>query len=77
MTVYASVEVAAYPAVNVMVLGPVMVGATGGAVAGNTAVITPLFSALLTLVALATIKKLAATPVSVKPAFGVNVMVAV
>ena len=47
------------------------------AVAGKTAVTTPLFAGLLTEEAPDTVKKLAATPVSVKPDLGVRVMVAV
>ena len=46
-------------------------------VAGNTAIIMPLSAAWVTLVAPATVKELAATPVNVYPANGVRVMVAV
>ena len=46
-------------------------------VAGKPAVTTPLLALLLTLVAPSTVKKLAATPSSLYPAFGVRVMVAV
>ena len=57
-----------------------MVGAwacVSAAVAGNTAVIVPLFAALVTVSAPATSKKSAATPCRVKPASGVRVMVAI
>jgi hypothetical protein len=54
-----------------------MVTTLSAAVAGNTAVTTPLFASLETVEALATSKKSAATPVRVYPNFGVRVMVAV
>ena len=57
-------EIASYPVIS-----------TSGAVAGNTAVTTPEPAAFVA-VAPATVKKLAATPVKVQPAFGVIVMVA-
>jgi hypothetical protein len=46
-------------------------------VAGNTAVTTPELALWLTLVAPATVKLLAATPVRVQPALGVRLIVAV
>src|SRR5665648_800069 len=48
-----------------------------GAVAGNTAVITPELAAFVTVVAPATVKKFPGTPANVYPAFGVSVIVAV
>lgn len=48
-----------------------------GAVAGNSAVITPLLAALETVVAPDTVKKFAVTPVNVNPVVGVRVIVAV
>ena len=47
------------------------------AVVGNTAVITPELAECVTEVAPVTVKKLAVTPVSVKPAVAVKVIVAV
>ena len=47
------------------------------AVAGNTAVTTPELAVLVSEVLPATVKKSAATPVSVKPDFAVRVIVAV
>jgi hypothetical protein len=49
----------------------------GAAVAGNTTVTTPLLAPWLTLVAPATVKLFAATPLRVKPALAVRVIVAV
>ncbi len=46
-------------------------------VSGNTAVTTPEFAGLVSLVEPATVKKSAATPLSLYPAFAVRVMVAV
>ena len=47
------------------------------AVAGNIAVTTPELAGLVAVVAPATVKKFAATPVKVYPAVGVSMMVAV
>jgi hypothetical protein len=47
------------------------------AVTGNAAVTTPEFAEFVTLVAPVSVKKLADTPVSVYPVFGVIVIVAV
>ena len=89
LTVGDQVTVPVYWAVSVMVVtgaAPATGGVTPGiaailivcaAVDGNTAVTTPLLAVLLTLVAPATVKKFAVTPVRVKPVFGVNVIVAV
>ena len=57
-------------------LRPGMVGGNA-AVAENTAVMMPLSAALVTVVAPATVKLSAATPVKVKPVSGVRVIVAV
>jgi hypothetical protein len=53
------------------------VPAGGAAVAGNTAVTTPVSTVFETDVAPATVKKFAATPVRVYPVLAVSVMVAV
>jgi len=50
---------------------------SGAVVAGNTAVTIPELIGLVTVVAPATVKKFAATPVKVFPGFAVNVIVAV
>jgi len=50
---------------------------TVSAVLGNTAVITPAPASLVTVVAPATVKKLAATPSNLKNGLGSSVIVAV
>ena len=58
------------PVMAALVMGVLPVG-------GNTAVITPELAGLVTVVAPATVKELAATPCTVKPVLGVKVIVAV